>query len=70
MKSNTVIGTADTPYPTPHNITAAGNKLYVTHSGLTADKVSIYSASRSNPVPVLIGEATVGLNPFGLGYVP
>lgn len=71
-RSNTVLGATDTPYPVPHNIavTARGEKLYVTHSGGTADKVSIYSAANRSPVPVLIGEVTVGLNPFGLVYVP
>jgi len=70
LKTNTVIGSASTPYSTPHNIVATQSKLYVTHSGAAADKVSIYSISERNPVPSLIGEATVGLNPFGLGYVP
>jgi DNA-binding beta-propeller fold protein YncE len=71
--TNSVIGEpADTPYPVPHNIalTPLGRKLYVTHSGGDADKVTIYTASRRDPVPVLSGEVTVGLNPFGLAYVP
>ncbi len=67
-----VLGAADTPYPVPHNIalTTAGEKLYVTHSGGASDKVSIYSASLAEPVPALLGEVTVGLNPFGLAFVP
>jgi DNA-binding beta-propeller fold protein YncE len=72
-RTNSVIGEpTDTPYPVPHNIalTPLGHKLYVTHSGQTADKVTIYTASRRDPVPVLSGEVTVGLNPFGLAYVP
>jgi len=32
--------------------------------------VSIYRASKQQPVPVLLGTVTVGLNPFGLAYVP
>ncbi len=70
LRTNTVIGAADTPYPTPHNVVAAGKKLYVTHSGATADRVSVYSIDGHNPVPVLVDEVMVGLNPFGLGYVP
>jgi DNA-binding beta-propeller fold protein YncE len=70
--TNQVLGSIDTPYPVPHNIalTTSGDKLYVTHSGGASDKVSIYTASRSEPVPVLLGEVTVELNPFGLALVP
>jgi DNA-binding beta-propeller fold protein YncE len=71
--TNTIIGPAtDTPYPVPHNIalTPDSNTLFLTHSGATADKVTIYSASQKNPLPVLVSEVTVGLNPFGLAYVP
>ncbi len=62
----------DTPYPTPHNIalTPSGNKLYVTHSGMMADRVTIYRAAGRRGQPRLIGEVAVGLNPFGLAYVP
>ena len=71
-RSNLVLGSVDTPYPVPHNIalTPRGDKLYVTHSGGASDKVTIYSASKSEPVPNLLGEVTVGLNPFGLAYAP
>ncbi len=72
-KTNTVIGEAvDSPYPVPHNIalTHFPDKLYVTHSGGASDKVTIYDVSNSNPLPVYAGEVTVGLNPFGLAYVP
>ena len=70
--SNSVLGTTDTPLAVPHNIalTKKGEKLYVTHSGATADQVSIYRASKQQPVPVLLSTVTVGLNPFGLAYVP
>lgn len=69
--ANTVIGTTDTPFAVPHNIavTNNGRKVYITHSGATADQVSVYSASRRNPVPVLVGTVTVELNPFGLDFV-
>jgi len=72
-RSNAVIGEAvDTPFPVPHNIalTPNGRKLYVTHSGATADKVTIYTVSKLDGLPVFSGEATVGLNPFGLAFVP
>jgi DNA-binding beta-propeller fold protein YncE len=72
-RTNTVIGPAtDTPYAVPHNIalTPNGRMLYLTHSGATQDKVTFYSTSPTNPLPVLAGEVTVGLNPFGLAYVP
>lgn len=70
--TNMVLGTTDTPVAVPHNIALAhkDEKIYVTHSGGTADKVTIYSASKEQPVPVYIGEVTVELNPFGLVYVP
>jgi hypothetical protein len=44
--------------------------LFLTHSGGTSDKVTLYSVSAADPIPVLIDEVTVGLNPFGLAYVP
>jgi YVTN family beta-propeller protein len=69
-KRNYVIGAGDTPYPVPHNIAITPNskKLYVTHSGGTSDKVTIYKISNRNPIPTYVGEVTVGLNPFGLDY--
>jgi hypothetical protein len=71
-RKGVVLGATDTPYPVPHNVAtdSAGSKVYVTHSGATANQVSIYSASAANPVPVLAGEVTVGANPFGITYVP
>jgi len=70
-RSNTVIGASDTPYPVPHNIaiTEESHKLYLTHSGGTSDKVTVYAISPRNPLPVLLGEVTVEFNPFGLAYV-
>lgn len=69
-RSNTVIGSVDTPFAVPHNIalTLLARKLYLTHSGPTADKVTVYKISRHNPVPVFQKEITVGLNPFGLAF--
>jgi hypothetical protein len=72
-RTNSLIGDpVDTPYPVPHNIalTRNGRKLFVTHSGAAADKVTIYTVSRHSPEPVFAGEVTVGLNPFGLAFVP
>lgn len=71
-RSNSVLGAVDTPFAVPHNValTPDGKKLYLTHSGATADKVTIYSASKREPVPVYARAVTVGLNPFGLAYVP
>lgn len=62
----------DTPYMVPHNIAIApnGKKLFVTHSGGMADKVTIYETHGYSPIPVYAGEVTVGFNPFGLTYVP
>lgn len=72
-RTNMVIGEAtNTPYPIPHNIALTPNshKLYLTHSGGAADKVTVYTMKGNDPMPVLAGEFTVGLNPFGLAYVP
>jgi DNA-binding beta-propeller fold protein YncE len=69
-KTNSVIaGGINTPYATPHNIALTPNnhKLYLTHSGPTSNKVTIYKISQK--VPALIGEVTVGFNPFGIAYV-
>jgi DNA-binding beta-propeller fold protein YncE len=71
-KTNTVIGNAvDTLFPVPHNnaLTLNGRKLYVTHSGATAGKVSIYKIDRKTRLPVFKTDITVGSNPFGLAFV-
>lgn len=72
-KTNTVIGEpTDAPYAVPHNIalTRSLDMLFLTHSGGTADKVSFYAVSTGEPMPEFAGEVTVGLNPFGLSFVP
>lgn len=72
-RTNTVLGEpVDTPYPVPHNIalTRNGKKIYITHSGATADKVTVYTALGRMSDPIFSGDVTVGLNPFGLAYVP
>lgn len=69
--SNTILGSVDTPYSVPHNVVVTKNKkLFLTHSGATSDKVTIYAVSTEEPLPSLIGEVTVGLNPFGIAYIP
>ena len=69
-RTNNVLGSTNTPYPVPHNIalTPVSKKLYLTHSGGTSDKVTVYRISNRNPVPEFIKEITVELNPFGLAY--
>lgn len=69
--ANEVIGSVDTAYPVPHNVVdTPSRRLFVTHSGATSDKVTVYQRTAEDPRPVAIGEVTVGLNPFGLAYVP
>lgn len=73
LATRTLIGEGvDSSFPTPHNVVAnrSGTKLYVTHSGGTASQVTVYTISRTAPQPVAAGVVTVGLNPFGLAFVP
>lgn len=70
-RTHAVLGAVDTAYAVPHNVVATpARTVFVTHSGATSDKVTVYSASATDPVPMATGEVTVGLNPFGLAYVP
>lgn len=72
-RTNTIIGEpTDAPFGVPHNIalTPYPDRLFLTHSGGAADKVTFYDVSINDPSPVYAGEVTVGLNPFGLSYVP
>ncbi len=79
--TNTVAGDAvDAPFAVPHNIALTpdrglffpqprGNrKLYLTHSGATANQVTIYKLKGS--LPVFHKTVTVGFNPFGLAFAP
>ncbi|MGH9936538.1 MAG: YncE family protein [Blastocatellia bacterium] len=79
--SNTVASQpVDTPFPAPHNIaltpdrgvffpqTRGNRKLYLTHSGATANQVTIYKLKGS--LPAFHKTITVGFNPFGLSFVP
>ena len=70
--TNTVVGKSDTPFTVPHNValTPNGKKIYVTHSGGAADKVTVYTVSNKDPNPTFLTDVTTGLNPFGLAFVP
>lgn len=65
-----VAGPADTHFDTPHNVvmTPDGRRLYVTHSGATNDKVSVFRIRRDGALE-LYDDVTVGRNPFGIAYV-
>ncbi len=80
-RTNTVVGEPlATPFATPHNIALVPDrgiffpaergerKLYLTHSGATNNKVTVYRLNGN--LPVYHKEVTVGFNPFGLSYVP
>jgi YVTN family beta-propeller protein len=62
------VATVDTDVPIPHNLAVDDQRqLYITHSGPTANQVSIVSLDPDGfgePITV-----TAGLNPFGLGFV-
>jgi DNA-binding beta-propeller fold protein YncE len=65
-------GTPDnTNFPTPHNIALSPDnlRLYLTHSGPAATKVSIFDVSNPSD-PSLLGEVDAQLNPFGITAVP
>lgn len=71
-KEETVGPPVDSPYPSPHNIalTRNGRRLFLTHSSATSDKVTFYDLDGRNPTPRHAGEVTVGVNPFGIVYIP
>ena len=71
-RSFEVVVETDTPYGVPHNMAVLpnGRKMYLTHSGATANKVTVYRINRRTGVPTYLSEVTVGSNPFGLTYVP
>ena len=74
--ANAVLSSTDTTprtlLPTPHNIAAtpSGRRVFVTHSGATSDQVSIYNAPPGATRLQHTRTVTVGLNPFGIGFVP
>ena len=72
-RRNRTVGEAvDSPYPVPHNLALdqSGRTMFLTHSGGTADKVTIYSVRGAGKKVRYASEVTVGLNPFGVAYVP
>jgi len=58
-----------TPVVIPHNLTIneMNSKLYVTHSGAMADKLTVYSIEEDDKIE-LVKTLTVGTNPFGIVY--
>ena len=69
--TNTVNNTTvDADFASPHNLALVNDKkLYVTHSGATANKVSVFDIPCLKCSPVLNKNITVGTNPFGLGFI-
>ncbi len=61
--------TVDTEFATPHNLAVdeRDRQLFVTHSGATADRVSVVDLHGGDFGAV--SEVTVGINPFGLALV-
>merc|ERR1712048_282397 len=53
----------------PHNIAASSDKIFITHSGQSSNKVSVFEASANAPIPVFKEHIEVGFNPFGIAYV-
>lgn len=69
--NNTQIGNAvATSDVIPHNIAVnrRGDKIFVTHSGMTANKLSTYSVTRSGAITADADLVTLETNPFGLAY--
>lgn len=64
-----VFGPLDTTIEIPHNVVVneAGTKLYVTHSGMTANTVTVYAIAPDESLS-LLETVTVENNPFGLAY--
>lgn len=76
VDNNTVLSKTDTGgEDVPHNITITGNdsKLYITHSGHgegeIKGEVTVYDV-RDDAHPSFLKKIPVGLNPFGIAYVP
>lgn len=73
--TNLVSSQTDAPLAVPHNIALAPNfrpaadaqKLYITHSGATANTVSVYDVSDTSPE--FVATIETGLNPFGIAFM-
>ena len=61
----------DTSFAVPHNLAVSrdGAKLFVTQTGATSDKVSVFRVRRSD-VKGGPTEVTVELNPYGIAAIP
>ena len=62
--------TASTDFPTPHNVTVdgAGGRAFITHSGASANRVSIVELEPGGRLGA-VQSVVVGTNPFGLALV-
>jgi DNA-binding beta-propeller fold protein YncE len=71
MIDASLVGSAlDTPEAVPHNVAVDDDGfVYVTHSGMAADQLSVYSTDVMTGVPTLEDQYMVGTNPFGLAVV-
>jgi len=66
----TIHDSVDAPYSIPHNVitTPDQTRLYLTHSGGSNNKVSIYDVS--DPAsPVYLQSVTTGFNPYGIALI-
>ena len=73
--SNAIVGDVDgvdAPFPVPHNLTVSndGERLFLTHSGGTANAVTTFSLDDPTTPVWQVSVNGQGLNPFGLTYVP
>ena len=66
---NQIGSTVTTQTSTPHNIVVneESNKLYLTHSGMTANSVSVYTINNDYTL-TYVSTVNVQTNPFGLAY--
>jgi DNA-binding beta-propeller fold protein YncE len=70
--TNTIDGDpVDSPFPTPHNIvlTPDGAMLFLTHSGPRNVHTSVYAVAPDGEL-ALSTSIPVGVNPFGIAFVP
>jgi len=58
----------NTNFPIPHNIVLnkSGSKLYISHSGKNANKITVYNINPKTRLPTFKSSIIVGNNPFGL----
>jgi DNA-binding beta-propeller fold protein YncE len=71
-ETNTLIDSVLTQL-NPHNVITSTDdaRLYITHSGATSTRVTVYDITGANrDSPAFLTQLTVGANPFGLIAVP